>query len=128
MTDHESSAAYNASPESQPAWAEPMPGARGYWNGRTVLERRAVFVYEGARLQAAAVDAPIVPEPWEARDEAFRVQFLDIIERYCTADRLPTPEEAHDSWWRSYRRWAGPTAPSATPSVRRTRTWCRSAT
>ena len=25
-------------------------------------ERRAIFVYEAARLQAIAVDAPIVPE------------------------------------------------------------------
>lgn len=76
--------------------------AREHWQSRTRIERRAMFVYEGARLQAAAVDAPIIPEPWDQRDEAFRAQFLDIIERYAAADRLPTPEEAHDSWWRSY--------------------------
>jgi len=31
-------------------------------------ERRAVFVYEAARLAAIAAQAPIVPVPWEERE------------------------------------------------------------
>ena len=61
-----------------------------------------MFVYEGARLQAVAVDAPIIPEPWDERDPAFRAQFMSKIEELCAAEKLPTPEEAHDSWWRAY--------------------------
>jgi hypothetical protein len=68
----------------------------------SLTERRSIFVYEGARLQAIAVDAPIVPEPWEQRDEAFRNQFCAKIDELCEAKSLPTPEEAHDSWWRAY--------------------------
>jgi hypothetical protein len=64
--------------------------------------RRAVFVYEAARLQAAAVDAPVIPEPWPERDEAFRDQFIEYVEGLCAAAEFPTPEEAHDSWWRAY--------------------------
>ena len=65
-------------------------------------ERRAIFVYEAARLQAIAVDAPVVPELWPERDEAFREQFIAYVDRLCEADEFPTPEEAHDSWWRAY--------------------------
>lgn len=75
---------------------------RDQWDDRPLLERRAMFVYEGARLQATAVDAPIVPETWDDRDDAFRAQFLDIIDRYCAMAVLPTPEEAHNSWWDAY--------------------------
>lgn len=64
--------------------------------------RRSVFVYEVARMQAAAMDAPVIPEPWDAREEDFRVQFVELIARYCALDELPTPKEAHDSWWRQY--------------------------
>jgi hypothetical protein len=67
-----------------------------------LTERRAVFVYEGARLQAEAVDAPVVPEPWAERDEAFRSQFLDVIDMMCGPDRKSSPEELHDDWVRAY--------------------------
>jgi hypothetical protein len=67
-----------------------------------VTERRAMFVYEGARLQAIAVDAPIVPEPWDEREEPFRKQFLDVIEMMCGPDRKSSPEELHDDWVRAY--------------------------
>lgn len=65
-------------------------------------ERRAIFVYEAARLQAIAVDAPIVPELWPDRDEAFRDQFIAYVDGLCNAEDFPTPEAAHDSWWRAY--------------------------
>lgn len=68
----------------------------------TLTERRAVFVYEGARLQAIAVDAPIVPEPWAERDEAFRTQFCQVIDMMCGPDRKSDPEELHDDWVRAY--------------------------
>ena len=67
-----------------------------------LTERRSAFVYEGARLQAAAVDAPIVPEPWDAREDAFKIQFREKIAELCAAEQFPSPEEAHDSWWRAY--------------------------
>lgn len=70
--------------------------------GRSRPERRAIFVYESARLQAIAVDAPVVPELWPERDEAFRKQFIRYVDGLCSADKFPTPEEAHDSWWRAY--------------------------
>ena len=72
------------------------------WPKGSLRERRAIFVYEGARLQAAAVNAPVVPEPWSTRDDVFKTQFLDIIDRMCGPDRFRDAEEAHDSWWRKY--------------------------
>ena len=68
----------------------------------SLSERRAVFVYEAAREQAIAVDAPVVPEPWLERDHAFRDQFIEYVADLCYADEFPTPEAAHDSWWRAY--------------------------
>ncbi|NGX06421.1 MULTISPECIES: RyR domain-containing protein [Mycobacteroides] len=69
----------------------------------TLLERQAIFIYEGARMQAAAVNAPIIPEPWVQRDEEFRAQFLDITATMMGPDRFTDPEAAHDSWWRAYQ-------------------------
>lgn len=65
-------------------------------------DRRAVFVYESARLQAIAVAAPVIPEPWPERDQAFRDQFVAYVQNLCQADEFPSPEEAHNSWWRAY--------------------------
>lgn len=69
----------------------------------TLAERRAIFVYEAARMQAEAVDAPIVPERWSMRDKAFRAQFLDVIEMMCGPDRKSSPEELHDDWVMAYK-------------------------
>ncbi len=65
-------------------------------------ERRAEFVYNGARLAAIAAEAPIVPVPWSEREEAFRTQFLDVIERQCGPQRSTSPEELHGSWMQAY--------------------------
>ena len=65
-------------------------------------ERRAVFVYEGARLAAIAAQAPIVPVPWTEREQPFREQFLEVIERQCGPQRSTSPEELHGSWMQSY--------------------------
>lgn len=68
----------------------------------TLTERRARFVYDGARLAAEAANAPIIPDCWDGREEAFRLQFLDVIERQCGPQRSDSPEELHGSWMQSY--------------------------
>jgi hypothetical protein len=70
-------------------------------------ERRAVFVYDGARIAALAAQAPIVPAPWDKREEDFKEQFLKVIERQCGPNRSSSPEELHGSWMQAYydRGW-----------------------
>ncbi len=65
-------------------------------------ERRAKFVYEGARLAAIAAGAPIIPDGWEEREDAFVQQFLEVIERQCGPLRSSSPEELHGSWMQAY--------------------------
>lgn len=65
-------------------------------------ERRAEFVYNGARLAAIAAQAPIVPFVWAEREEPFRKKFLAVIERQCGPQRSKSPEELHGSWMQSY--------------------------
>jgi len=65
-------------------------------------ERRAQFVYDGARLAAIAAQAPIVPVPWIEREESFHTQFLAVIERQCGPQRSTSPEELHGSWMQAY--------------------------
>ena len=67
-----------------------------------LVERRAVFVYEAARLAAVATKAPIVPVAWNEREEDFRHQFLAVIERQCGPQRSNSPEELHGSWIQAY--------------------------
>jgi len=68
----------------------------------TLTERRAEFVYECARIAARAAGAPIVPVPWGEREQAFRDQFLKVIERQCGEQRSRSPEELHGSWMQAY--------------------------
>jgi hypothetical protein len=65
-------------------------------------ERRAWFVYEAARLAAAAGLAPIIPEPWESREEAFRAQFIPVVARECGPDRKGDPAVLHADWVKAY--------------------------
>lgn len=65
-------------------------------------ERRAIFVYEAARLAAIAAGAPIVPAPWNDREDAFKEQFLAVIARQSGDQRSHSPEELHGSWMQSY--------------------------
>jgi len=67
-----------------------------------LTERRAKFVYEGARLAATGSLAPIVPSSWDEREEPFRNQFIKVIERQCGEQRSRSPEELHGSWMQSY--------------------------
>lgn len=69
---------------------------------KTLTERQAEFVYDAARLAATAADAPIVPVPWRERETAFRLQFLNVIERQCGEQRSKSPEELHGSWMQAY--------------------------
>ena len=65
-------------------------------------ERRAEFVYNGARLAAIASKAPIVPVVWTEREEPFKKQFIEVIERQNGDNRSCSPEELHGSWMQSY--------------------------
>ena len=67
-----------------------------------LIARRAEFVYDAARLAAKAAQAPVVPAPWNEREEAFREQFLAVIERQCGPQRSSSPEELHGSWMQAY--------------------------
>ena len=67
-----------------------------------LVERRAEFVYNGARIAAKAANAPIIPVLWKEREEPFKIQFLKVIERQCGEQRSHSPEELHGSWMQSY--------------------------
>ncbi len=69
---------------------------------QTLTERRAKFVYDGARLAAMAAEAPIIPVAWDEREQPFKDQFLKVIERQCGEQRSKSPEELHGSWMQSY--------------------------
>lgn len=73
------------------------------WPSGTLLERQTIFTYEVARLQAAAINAPIIPEPWSQRDEKFRTQMLEITAKQMGPEHFTDPEQAHDSWWDAYK-------------------------
>lgn len=88
------------------------------WPEGTLLERRAIFVYESTRLQAAAINAPIVQEPWSQRDHKFREQFLDIIEKQCGVERFRSAEEAHNSWWEKYKEMGWVYGPERNPVMK----------
>jgi RyR domain-containing protein len=68
----------------------------------TLIERRAEFVYNAARLAAMAAKAPIVPVEWAEREAPFREQFLEVIERQTGEQRSRSPEELHGSWMQAY--------------------------
>ena len=65
-------------------------------------ERRAEFVYNAARLAAMAAGAPVIPDIWSEREQPFRDQFLEVIERQCGEQRSHSPEELHGSWMQAY--------------------------
>ena len=67
-----------------------------------LVRRRAIFVYEGARIAALAAGAPIVPSKWTDREEPFKKQFIDVILRQCGPQRSTSPEELHGGWMQAY--------------------------
>ncbi len=71
-------------------------------NKESLTEQRAVFVYEAARLAAMAANAPIIPDKWDKREEPFKKQFLEVIDRQCGELRSKSPAELHGSWMQAY--------------------------
>ncbi len=69
---------------------------------KTLTERRAEFVYNAARLAAIAALAPVIPLPWEEREQPFRDQFLKVIEQQCGEYRSYSPEQLHENWVEAY--------------------------
>lgn len=69
---------------------------------KNLTERRACFVYDSARFAAQASKAPIIPVPWNEREEPFKAQFREVIERQCGEQRSRSPEELHGSWMQAY--------------------------
>lgn len=67
-----------------------------------ITDRRAEFVYNAARLAAIAADAPVIPLPWKNREDAFRIQFLQVIEKQCGPERSSCPQELHLGWMQAY--------------------------
>ena len=69
----------------------------------TLNYRRAIFVYESARLHAHILRCPVVPKRWGLRERAFIIQFVELIDDLCTGKRdFQDFEEAHDSWMKKY--------------------------
>ena len=58
-----------------------------------LIERRSEFVFDAARLAAIAAKAPIVPKMFADREQDFRDQFFEVIERQCGENRSESPEE-----------------------------------
>lgn len=71
---------------------------------KTLNERRAEFVYEGARIAAIAAQAPIVPEPWAKREDDFTAQFLKVIDRQCSIGWTDDAELLHQEWVEAYEK------------------------
>jgi len=66
-------------------------------------EKRAIFVYEGARLHAICLGCPVIPKPWNKRSPEFRDQFINLISDLCSGKRsFDNFEEAHNSWMKKY--------------------------
>jgi len=66
-------------------------------------ERRAIFVYEGARLHATYLKCPVIPAPWDERESDFKEQFVELISDLVSGKRkFQDFEEAHDSWVKKY--------------------------
>jgi hypothetical protein len=74
------------------------------WPGTlsTTTARRAIFVYEAARLQADAANAPIIPPPWSEREAEFRLQFCTVIDMMCSPRRKTDPAELHHDRVKAY--------------------------
>jgi len=83
-----------------------------------LLERRAWFVYEAARVENTAALRPINPEPWEQRDLAFRRNMIRAVSKQCGKKRLTSPRALHDAWVRAYRRMGWKYGPERSVSLK----------
>ena len=69
---------------------------------KNIKEKIAEIIYEATRVEASWSKRSIVPEKWVKRDEKFRSQFVDMIDKYLSLKKLPTPTQAHNSWMKAY--------------------------
>lgn len=66
-------------------------------------ERRAIFVYEAARLHAMLLGCPVVPKPWEEREEEFKRQLITLVDDLVMGRKeFSDSKVAHESWVRKY--------------------------
>lgn len=70
----------------------------------TLIERRAEFIYNAARLAAIAADCPVIPVPWDERESAFQDQFVQVIKKECSRERCSDPKKLHEDWVVAYRK------------------------
>ena len=68
----------------------------------TLNELRSEFVYNAARLAAIAANAPVIPVHYAEREQAFKDQFVKVIEKQCGENRSNSPKELHESWMQAY--------------------------
>ena len=69
-----------------------------------LAERRAVFVYEAARIENEYAKRPINPEKWNERDLSFRTNMMQAVADQCGAKRLKSPKALHDKWVKAYKK------------------------
>ncbi len=71
---------------------------------KNLSERRAIFVYEAARIENKAANRPINPEVWEERDEKFRKNMIRAVSKQCGKNASNSVVELHDRWVEAYKR------------------------
>jgi hypothetical protein len=81
----------------------------------TLNLRRAIFVYDAARLAALAAGAPVIPVPWVNREQAFKDQFLPVIEKQCGPNRSLSPMQLHAEWVIAYEKMGWEWGPEHDP-------------
>ena len=69
-----------------------------------LAERRAIFVYEAARIENEVANRPINPEVWHERDEKFRKNMIRAVARQCGKNASKSVVELHDRWVQAYKR------------------------
>jgi hypothetical protein len=81
----------------------------------TLNLRRAIFVYNAARLAALAAGAPVIPVEWNEREQAFKDQFLPVIDKQCGPDRSESPMQLHADWVAAYEKMGWDFGPEFDP-------------
>ena len=66
----------------------------------TLINRRAKFVYNAARLLNIAAKDPIIPDTWENREQGFKDYFIEVITE--TINKSLSFEEFHNIWMQKH--------------------------
>lgn len=82
---------------------------------KSLEERRAIFVYEAARLENTAAGRPFNPEPWEQRDAAFQRNLIAAVNKQAGPDKLTSEVALHDAWVEAYRQMGWRVGPVRDP-------------